>query len=633
MTPVLDLSSLDQLEAAAMAFSNLTLVGDRGSDGNSVRDGNTKWSKFQSLLMNLTLLHHHHSHHHHHHHHQHGDQGMLKGIGGNVVNGGRNRGGEITDEVWLDANRYGTNGSGINLTSTSTTLTFSENTFVGSEHGEEAGNQAVSLGLQDECDPLLDLLDFFHLYYIPFIILVGLVGNLLSCVVFLNTHLRLRSSSYYLAALATADLGFLATLFLVWLNNNAGVVVFNRDGWCQGLVYVSSVCSFLSVWLIVAFTVERFIAVQYPLHRPHMCTVARAKGIVLALTVFALISHSYSFVMAGMVRGFVVPSGGGGTAGGDVGVEAEMTRKNYSEGGIAYHPEIDMAEGESPLGGPSQSVAPGDEVCDMLEQYHEAMRVINIVDSVLTLIAPLTLIVLMNTMITRNLLRFGRRFRPNGGMTIVGSTLGMEHSGGGEGNAPETLAMGDVGVGGGGGSGSGSGGNSRASGGGGGGGPSRETSEANLNKVTIPNSRRRPSQHSCHSTKSNSRHMRNNTATEVSLRCNHVRSSTRNLVSTRTQQSITKMLLLISTVFVLLNLPSYVIRLYVFLCFSLWKQRAPTSLWCLQQFFMLLYYTNFSINFLLYSMCGATFRRCLWQLIRKKLKTLSRSHCNPQRYT
>lgn len=85
----------------------------------------------------------------------------------------------------------------------------------------------------DECFPLLDLLDLFHLYYIPAIILVGLVGNLLSCVVFLNTHLKMRSSSYYLAALATADFGFLATLMMVWLNNNLGVQVIAQSLKCN----------------------------------------------------------------------------------------------------------------------------------------------------------------------------------------------------------------------------------------------------------------------------------------------------------------------------------------------------------------------------------------------------------------
>lgn len=207
------------------------------------------------------------------------------------------------------------------------------------------------------CTKLYFLLDFCHLYYIPSIILLGLVGNLLSCVVFLKTHLKLRSSSYYLAALATADFGFLMSLLLVWLNSTVGWRVFNNDGWCETLVYISAVCSSLSVWLIVAFTVERFIAVQYPLHRPHMCTVARAKTIILVLTFFALASHSYCFVTAGVIR------------------------NQY-----------------------------GDEMCDLRIEYLEIMRIISIIDSIASLIVPLVLIIVMNIMIMRNLLEFGRRF-------------------------------------------------------------------------------------------------------------------------------------------------------------------------------------------------------------------------------
>lgn len=161
-----------------------------------------------------------------------------------------------------------------------------------------------AVDLEDEsseaCIDLYFLLDFFHLYYIPFIILIGFIGNFLSCIVFLNTHLKMRSSSYYLAALATADFGFLVSLLLVWLNSTLGWRVFNKDGWCETLVYASAVCSSLSVWLIVAFTVERFIAVQYPLHRPHICTIARAKTIIFVLVVLAFLSHSYSFVTAGI---------------------------------------------------------------------------------------------------------------------------------------------------------------------------------------------------------------------------------------------------------------------------------------------------------------------------------------------
>lgn len=111
----------------------------------------------------------------------------------------------------------------------------------------------------EECDSLYFLLDFSHQYYIPFIIMIGLIGNLLSCLVFLHTHLKMRSSSIYLAALSMTDFSFLFSLLLVWVNNTIGWKVFNKNVWCESVVYVSSVCSSLSVWLIVAFTVERFI--------------------------------------------------------------------------------------------------------------------------------------------------------------------------------------------------------------------------------------------------------------------------------------------------------------------------------------------------------------------------------------
>lgn len=71
-----------------------------------------------------------------------------------------------------------------------------------------------------------------NLYYVPLLIVVGFVGNLLSCVVFLNTRLRMRSSSYYLAALAVADVTYLFILFLVWLDM-LGFNTFNVNVMCQ----------------------------------------------------------------------------------------------------------------------------------------------------------------------------------------------------------------------------------------------------------------------------------------------------------------------------------------------------------------------------------------------------------------
>lgn len=203
----------------------------------------------------------------------------------------------------------------------------------------------------------LKCLDFFNFYYLAVIIIFGMVGNTLNFLVFTRTHLKLRSSSYYLAALALADLGFLLTLLVVWLNH-VGVDLFNRQGFCQALVYTSSVCSCLSVWLTVAFTIERLIAVQYPLQRPYMCTVRRAKIIISVLTLTTLTSHVYSLFTAGIT---------------DAGPD-------------------------------------GKSICDLLPAYYRFMHVVNLLDTVLTLVIPFILIVVMNTLIAKNLIVFSRTF-------------------------------------------------------------------------------------------------------------------------------------------------------------------------------------------------------------------------------
>lgn len=213
----------------------------------------------------------------------------------------------------------------------------------------------------EECPQWTYILDIFYWYYVPFLSLCGIIGNMLSYLVFLNTYLKMRSSSYYLAALSAADFGFLASISVVWVNNKLDIPVFNQDGWCQFMIYISSVCSFLSVWLIVAFTVERFIAVQYPLHRPRVCTISRAKCIVTILLGVSLLTHSYTFFTAGVIH---------------------------------------TAEGD---------------VCELRETYHEMMRVINIVDTLVTLIIPVGLIIIMNAMIAKNLFQFSKHFRRHNG--------------------------------------------------------------------------------------------------------------------------------------------------------------------------------------------------------------------------
>ncbi|KAL1459128.1 hypothetical protein WDU94_011135 [Cyamophila willieti] len=132
------------------------------------------------------------------------------------------------------------------------------------------------------------------------------------------------------------------------------IKVFNREGWCQTLVYLSSVFSFLSVWLIVAFTVERFIAVQYPLHRPHICTVARAKTVILCLTAASFLLHVYCFLTAGLVTN-------------DAGVICDL-REGYEEEDV-----LDEHQQHQTDGSPSETnnLTSGNKPCRHYRQKHD----------------------------------------------------------------------------------------------------------------------------------------------------------------------------------------------------------------------------------------------------------------------
>ncbi|XP_054276129.1 FMRFamide receptor-like [Macrosteles quadrilineatus] len=213
----------------------------------------------------------------------------------------------------------------------------------------------------------------FQLYYTPLLVFLGTVGNALSVFVFFATKLRKLSSSYYLSALAISDTGFLIALFISWLNL-IDVNLFNMPGICQLTVYLTQVCSFLSVWFVVAFTVERFIAVRYPLKRPSMCTVTRAKLVLSALTLFTLSMCSpYLFI------------------------SAPQWRPN-------------PADSNSTL-----------LVCSLVDHWMDLATTLNYIDFVVTLLIPFCLIVVLNTLISKTVWRLARvrRSMTNSGKSEV----------------------------------------------------------------------------------------------------------------------------------------------------------------------------------------------------------------------
>ena len=84
----------------------------------------------------------------------------------------------------------------------------------------------------------------------------------------------------------------------------------------------------------------------------------------------------------------------------------------------------------------------------------------------------------------------------------------------------------------------------------------------------------------------------------------------------QTQLRITKALLVVSTVFVALNLPSYAFRIHAFvigLRDESYNMSLHAYIW--QEFIQFLYYSNFSSRFFLYSACSTNFRQALVRLV------------------
>lgn len=144
---------------------------------------------------------------------------------------------------------------------------------------------------------LKTLTNVMNLYFTPFLAVAGTIGNILSVLVFFGTKLKKLSSSYYLAFLAIFDTGFLWCNFIQWMNF-LHINFYARNGFCQLFTWLSNACSVLSVWLVVAFTIERFVAVLYPLKRPTLCTVRRARCIICYLVVFNAINSAPLIVLA-----------------------------------------------------------------------------------------------------------------------------------------------------------------------------------------------------------------------------------------------------------------------------------------------------------------------------------------------
>ncbi|KAK3786641.1 hypothetical protein RRG08_027598 [Elysia crispata] len=115
------------------------------------------------------------------------------------------------------------------------------------------------------------------------VLLVGVPGNILSFIIWMQKRMR-HSSGYYLAALAMNDLIFLVMVMVfevhvIW--NSANLLSYPVV--CQLFPVIYLAMQSLSPCLVLAFTTERYISICHPFKRDTFCTIRRAKIVVACL--------------------------------------------------------------------------------------------------------------------------------------------------------------------------------------------------------------------------------------------------------------------------------------------------------------------------------------------------------------
>ncbi|XP_045192904.2 thyrotropin-releasing hormone receptor-like [Mercenaria mercenaria] len=138
---------------------------------------------------------------------------------------------------------------------------------------------------------LMELVEYrvhkvISLYIPPILLIMGTFGNMFSFLILRNKTMTRQSTNSFLSALALADSVVLFVgLLKNWIGEMSGLDIQNQADWlCKltSLLIYSS--SHFSVWLIIAVTIERYIAVSQPLHASRYCKLSRAKRVIALLT-------------------------------------------------------------------------------------------------------------------------------------------------------------------------------------------------------------------------------------------------------------------------------------------------------------------------------------------------------------
>lgn len=204
---------------------------------------------------------------------------------------------------------------------------------------------------------------FLEIYYKMFLIIFGCMGNSMTIIIFWRTKLaRSLRSSFYLISLAISDIAMLLVLLLQYLDAHnllpEKLSIKNSSIICKGSQYLGFVFNFVSCGLVLAFTVQRLVIIVFPL-RVHGYTMeSKSKIFVFIIVLIGCVLYSYYLNIYDIVY--------------------DVVQDNMNRTSVISH-------------------------CWTKKGFEETAEIFAIVDSVITLIFPFLGLLIMNAIIIKTL--------------------------------------------------------------------------------------------------------------------------------------------------------------------------------------------------------------------------------------
>ncbi|XP_036379270.1 growth hormone secretagogue receptor type 1-like [Megalops cyprinoides] len=167
------------------------------------------------------------------------------------------------------------------------------------EHGaEERLPEEHHLYYQDTLFPNSTLIPVTIICILLF--LVGVTGNTMTILIIQRFKDMKTTTNLYLSSMAVSDLViFLSLPFHLYRLWRYVPWVFG-DLLCRGLHYINEGCTYATILHITALSVERYLAICFPLKAKALVTKRRVRYVILALWAFALLSAGPMLVLVGV---------------------------------------------------------------------------------------------------------------------------------------------------------------------------------------------------------------------------------------------------------------------------------------------------------------------------------------------